>query len=188
MPVDEFAGMVKSWMATAKHPRFNRPYPQMVYQPMLEVMKYLRDNGYRTYIVTGGGPIRADLFPAVDGIPKDQVIGSVLETEYTYDKQGQPFLIRKKDLLLNDNGVGKAKNIYLFLGQHPKAAFGNSTGDQQMLEYTQAGGGASLKMLVLHDDAQREYAYGPAQGLPDPKVGKFTQALLRRSSQGLDSL
>ena len=79
--------------------------------------------------------------------------------------------------MLNDNGVGKAKDIYLFLGQHPKAAFGNSTGDQQMLEYTQAGGGASLEMLVLHDDAQREYAYGPAQGLPDTKVGKFTQAL-----------
>ena len=77
-------------------------------------------------------------------------------------------------------GVGKAENIYLFLGQHPKAAFGNSTGDQQMLEYTQAGGGASLEMLVLHDDAQREYAYGPAQGLPDTKVGKFTQALYEK--------
>jgi phosphoserine phosphatase len=178
MPVDEFASMVKSWMATAKHPRFDRPYPQMVYQPMLEVSKYLRDNGYRTYIVTGGGQefVRTYSQP-VYGVPQDQVIGSVLETQYTYDKQGQPVLIRKKDLLLNDNGVGKAKDIYLFLGQHPKAAFGNSTGDQQMLEYTQAGGGASLEMLVLHDDAQREYAYGPAQGLPDTKVGKFTQAL-----------
>jgi len=178
MPVDEFAGMVKSWMATAKHPRFDKPYPQMVYQPMLEVGKYLRDNGYRTYIVTGGGQefVRTYSQP-VYGVPQDQVIGSVLETQYTYDKQGQPVLIRKKDLLLNDNGVGKAKDIYLFLGQHPKAAFGNSTGDQQMLEYTQAGGGASLEMLVLHDDAQREYAYGPAQGLPDTKVGKFTQAL-----------
>ena len=77
----------------------------------------------------------------------------------------------------NDNGVGKAKDIYLFIGQHPKTAFGNSTGDQQMLEYTQAGGGASLEMLALHDDAQREYAYGPAQWLPATRVGKFTQAL-----------
>lgn len=126
MPVDEFAGMVKSWMATAKHPRFNRPYPQMVYQPMLEVSKYLRDNGYRTYIVTGGGQEFVRTYAqSVYGVPQDQVIGSVLQTQYTYDKQGQPVLIRKKDLLLNDNGVGKAEDIYLFLGQHPKAAFGN---------------------------------------------------------------
>jgi hypothetical protein len=165
-------------MATAKHPRFDRPYPQVVYQPMLEVSKYLRDNGYRTYIVTGGGQEFVPTYSQPEyGVPQDQVIGSVLETQYTYDKQGQPVLIRKKDLLLNDNGVGKAKDIYLFLGQHPKAAFGNSTGDQQMTQYTQAGGGASLEILVLHDDAQREYAYGPAQGLPDTKVGKFTQAL-----------
>ena len=82
-----------------------------------------------------------------------------------------------RKLLLNNNGAGKAEDIYLFIGNRPHAAFGNSTGDQQMLEYTQAGGGASLEMLVLHDDAQREYAYGPAQGLPDSKVGTFTQAL-----------
>jgi hypothetical protein len=178
MSVEEFASRVKNWMATAKHPRFNRPYPQMVYQPMLEAMKYLRDNGYRTYIVTGGGQafVRTYSLP-VYGIPEDQIIGSAIQTQYTYDKDGQPVLMRKKDLLLNDNGVGKAEDIYLFLGKHPKAAFGNSTGDQQMLEYTQASGGASLEMLVLHDDAQREYAYGPAQGLPDTKVGKFTQPL-----------
>jgi len=178
MPVDEFASLVKRWMETAKHPRFNRPYPQMVYQPMIEVMKYLRDNGYRTYIVTGGGQefVRTYSQP-VYGIPQDQVIGSALETQYTYNKDGSPVLMRKKDLLLNDNGTGKAEDIYLFIGQHPKAAFGNSSGDQQMLEYTQAGGGASLEMLVLHDDAMREYTYGPAQGLPDTRVGKFTQAL-----------
>ena len=177
MPVDQFASLVKNWMATAKHPRFDRPYPQMVYQPMLEVMKYLRDNGYRTYIVTGGGQQFVRTYSqAVYGIPSEQVIGSAIDTQYTYDKDGQGILMRKK-LLLNNNGVGKAEDIYLFIGQRPKAAFGNSTGDQQMLEYTQAGGGASLEMLVMHDDAQREYAYGPAQGLPDTKVGKFTQPL-----------
>jgi phosphoserine phosphatase len=178
MPVDQFASLVKNWMATAKHPRFDRPYPQMVYQPMLEVMKYLRDNGYRTYIVTGGGQQFVRTYSqAVYGIPSEQVIGSAIETQYTYGKDGQPVLMRKKDILLNNNGVGKAQDIYLFIGRHPKAAFGNSTGDQQMLEYTQAGGGASLEMLVMHDDAQREYAYGPAQGLPDTHVGKFTQPL-----------
>ena len=113
----------------------------------------------------------------VYGVPTDQVIGSALETQYEYDKDGKPFLVRTKTLLLNNNNAGKAKDINLFLGKRPHAAFGNSTGDQQMLEYTQGVGGASLEMLVLHDDAQREYAYGPAQGLPDTHVGKFTQAL-----------
>ncbi len=178
MTVDQFAALVKNWMATAKHPRFDKPYPAMVYQPMLEVMKYLRDNGYRTYIVTGGGQEFVRTYSqSVYGVPAYQVIGSALETQYAYDKQGNPILLRKKDILLNNNNGGKAQDIYLFIGTHPKVAFGNSTGDQQMLEYTQASGGASLEMLVLHDDAQREYAYGPAQGLPDTKVGKFTQPL-----------
>ena len=178
LTVDQFAALVKNWMAMAKHPRFDKPYPAMVYQPMFEVMKYLRDNGYRTYIVTGGGQEFVRTYSQnVYGVPADQVIGSALETQYAYDKQGNPILLRKRDILLNNNAGGKAQDIYLFIGTHPKAAFGNSTGDQQMLEYTQASGGASLEMLVLHDDAKREYAYGPAQGLPDTKVGKFTQAL-----------
>jgi len=178
MPVSEFQSLVQKWMATAKHPRFDRPYPQMVYRPMLEVMGYLRDNGYRTYIVTGGGQEFVRVYSQqVYGVPTDQVIGSALETQYEYDKDGKPFLVRTKTLLLNNNNAGKAKDINLFLGKRPHAAFGNSTGDQQMLEYTQGVGGASLEMLVLHDDAQREYAYGPAQGLPDTHVGKFTQAL-----------
>ena len=178
MTAEAFQPIVKDWMATAKHPRYDKPYPQMVYQPMLEVMKYLRDNGYRTYIVTGGGQdfVRAYAQP-VYGIPPEQIVGSALDTQYQYNKDGQGVLMRDPKLLLNNNGAGKAEDIYLFIGRHPKAAFGNSTGDQQMLEYTQAGGGASLEMLVLHDDATREYAYGPAQGLPDSKVGTFTQAL-----------
>jgi hypothetical protein len=178
MTTEAFQSIVRDWMATAKHPRYDKPYPQMVYQPMLEVMKYLRDNGYKTYIVTGGGQDFVRTYAQqVYGILPEQVIGSALNTQYEYNKDGQGILMREPKLLLNDNGVGKAEDIYLFIGRHPKAAFGNSTGDQQMLEYTQAGGGASLEMLVLHDDDKREYAYGPAQGLPDTKVGTFTQAL-----------
>ena len=145
---------------------------------MLEVMKYLRANSYRTYIVTGGGQIFVRTYSQrVYGVPPEQVIGSALKTEYRYDKDGKPILMRTKSILLNNNNAGKAEDIYLFIGKRPHAAFGNSTGDQQMLEYTQGVSGASLEMLVLHDDAQREYAYGPAQGLPDTHFGKFTQAL-----------
>ncbi len=178
MTTDAFQTIVKDWMAKAKHPRFDEPYPQMVYQPMIEVMKYLRDNGYKTYIVTGGGQdfVRAYAQP-VYGIPPEQIIGSALDTQYVYNKEGQGILMRDPKLLLNNNGVGKAEDIYLFIGKHPKAAFGNTEGDREMLEYTQANGGASLEMLVLHDDAAREYAYGPATGLPDTKVGTFSQAL-----------
>jgi len=178
MTEEEFPPIVKAWMAKAKHPKFDRPYPQMVYQPMLEVMKYLRDNGYRTYIVTGGGQdfVRSYAQP-VYGIPPEQIIGSALDTKYQYNHEGQGILMRDPKLLLNNNNVGKAEDIYLFIGRHPKAAFGNTEGDRQMLEYTQAGGEPSLEMLVLHDDATREFAYGPAQGLPDTKVGAFSQAL-----------
>jgi hypothetical protein len=113
----------------------------------------------------------------VYGIPADQVIGSAAETQFEYDKDGKAILARKAKLMLDNNNAGKAQDIFLFLDKRPHAAFGNSTGDQQMLEYTQGVGGASLEMLVLHDDAQREYACGPAQGLPDTHFGKFTQAL-----------
>ena len=178
MTADEFPPIVKDWMAKAKHPKFDKPYPQMVYQPMLEVMKYLRDNGYRTYIVTGGGQdfVRSYAQP-VYGIPPEQIVGSAIDLKYQYNKDGQGVLMRDPKLLLNNNNAGKAEDIYLFIGKHPKAAFGNTEGDRQMLEYTQAGGGANLEMLVLHDDATREYAYGPATGLPDTKVGTFSQAL-----------
>jgi phosphoserine phosphatase len=178
MPIDEFHSLVKNWMATAKHPRFDKLYSELVYQPMLEVMKYLRDNGYRTYIVTGGGQEFVRVYSQqVYGIPPEQVIGSAVETAYEINKEGKSILTRRAKLLLNDNKEGKAEDIYLFLGKRPHAAFGNSTGDQQMLEYTQGVGGASLEMLVLHDDSQREYAYGPAQGMADTHFGTFTQAL-----------
>ncbi len=111
------------------------------------------------------------------GIPPQQVVGSMGGTKYGYDKDGKPILTKEPKLLLNDDKAGKPEGIHLMIGRRPHAAFGNSPGDQQMLEYTKAGNGARLAMLVLHDDAVREYAYGPAQGLPDTKVGAFTQKL-----------
>ena len=120
MTAEAFGPLVKDWMAKAKHPKFDKPYPQMVYQPMLEVMKYLRDNGYNTYIVTGGGQdfVRAYAHQ-VYGIPPEQIIGSALDTQYAYNKEGQGILMRDPKLLLNNNGAGKAEDIYLFIGKHP---------------------------------------------------------------------
>ena len=178
MSVDEFNAEVKKWLADAKDPRWKRPYTELTYLPMQEVLKYLRANGYKTYIVTGGGQDFVRVYSEQTyGIPPEQVVGSAGGTKYGYDKGGKPFLTKEPKLLLNDNNAGKPEGIHLMIGRRPYAAFGNSPGDQQMLEYTKAGDGARLSMLVLHDDATREYAYGPAQGLPDSKVGAFTQAL-----------
>ena len=178
MTVDEFEAEVKKWLDTAQHPRWNRPYTELVYQPMLEVLRYLRANGYKTYIVTGGGQDFVRVYSErVYGIPPEQVVGTVGGTKYGYGKDGKPFLTKEPKLLLNDNNAGKPEGIHMMIGRRPYAAFGNSIGDQQMLEWTAAGAGARLKMLVLHDDAAREYAYGPAAGLPATRVGTFTPAL-----------
>jgi phosphoserine phosphatase len=178
MPVDEFNTEVKRWIETARDPRWKRPYTELVYQPMLEVLHYLRDNGYKTYIVTGGGQDFVRVYAErVYGISPEQVVGSAGATKFGYEKDGTPFLTKEPKLLLNDDHAGKPEGIHLMIGRRPYAAFGNSAGDQQMLEYTGAGDGARLIMLVLHDDGKREYAYGPAQGLPDTKVGTFTPAL-----------
>jgi phosphoglycolate phosphatase-like HAD superfamily hydrolase len=178
MSTDEFQAEVKKWLADAKDPRWKKPYTELTYQPMQEVLKYLRANGYKTYIVTGGGQDFVRVYAEQTyGIPPEQVVGTMGGTKYGYDKDGKPFLTKEPKMLLNDNNAGKPEGIHLMIGRRPYAAFGNSMGDQQMLEYTKAGDGARLCMLVLHDDATREYAYGPAQGLPDTKVGTFTQAL-----------
>ena len=178
MSVEQFQAEVKQWLDTARDSRWKRPYTELTYQPMQEVLRYLRANGYKTYIVTGGGQDFVRVYAEqVYGIPPEQVVGSAEGTKYGYDKDGKPFLTKEPKLLLNDNNAGKPEGIHLMIGRRPYAAFGNSTGDRQMLEYTGAGNGTRLMMLVLHDDAQREYAYGPAQGLPASKVGTFTQAL-----------
>lgn len=178
MPVEVFEQQVKSWLATARHPRWNRPYTELTYQPMLEVLRFFRDHGYQTYIVTGGGQDFVRVFADdLYAIPREKIVGSAEATRYGYNDQGQPILTKEPKLILNDNFGGKPEGIHLMIGRRPYAAFGNSTGDQQMLEYTRAGSGRRLSMLVFHDDATREYAYGPAEGLPNSKVGTFTQAL-----------
>lgn len=178
MSVYDFQITVNRWLLNARNPHWQRPYTDLVYQPMLEVMRYLRANGYKTYIVTGGGQDFVRTYAQqIYGIPPEQIIGSAFVTQYQYENNGQSVLMRTPKLLLNNNFSGKPENIYLMIGRRPVAAFGNSTGDEQMLEFTQGGSGARLMMLVLHDDPDREFAYGPASGLPKAKVGVFTQAL-----------
>ena len=178
MSVEEFSAEARKWLDTAKDTRWKRPYTDLTYLPMQEVLNYLRANGYKTYIVTGGGQDFVRTYAEKTyGIPPEQVVGTASGTKYGYDKAGRPFLTKEPKLLLNDNNAGKPEGIHLMIGRRPHAAFGNSPGDREMLEYTKAGDGARIAMLLLHDDAEREYAYGPAQGLPDTKVGAFTQAL-----------
>ncbi|MBL8660321.1 MAG: haloacid dehalogenase-like hydrolase [Rhodospirillales bacterium] len=181
----DFIEVVKQWLGQARHPRFERPYTDLVYQPMLEVMDYLRANGFRTYIVTGGGQEFVRVFSEqVYSVPVEQVVGSSIATKYAY-QDGKPILLREPKIFFVDDKVGKPVGINLFIGKRPYAAFGNSDGDREMLEWTGAGDGARLMMLVLHDDATREFAYGPANGLPDTKIGTFSQALMDQAkSQG----
>ncbi len=155
MTVEAFQTIVQDWIAKAKHQRFERPYTELVYQPMLEVMQYLRASGYKTYFVTGGGQ---DFVPTyaekVYGVPPEQVVGSAADTKFGYDKNGKATLTKVPKVLLIDDKVSKPVGIHLMIGRRAVAAFGNSAGDQQMLEYTQAGDGARLMMLVHHDDGQ----------------------------------
>jgi phosphoglycolate phosphatase-like HAD superfamily hydrolase len=177
MPVEDFEAEAKKWLTNAKDARWKRPYTDLTYQPMLEVMQYLRANGFKTYIVTGGGQDFVRIYSdRVYGIPPEQVVGTAAGTKFGYQKDGTPFLTKEPKLLLYDDSAGKPEGIHLMIGRRPRAAFGNSDGDREMLEYTGAGDGARLMMLVLHDDATREYACGP-EGLPDTKVGTLTQAL-----------
>ena len=164
MTVEQFQNEVKDWLAKAKDPRWKRSYTDLTYLPMQELLKYLRANGYKTYIVTGGGQDFVRVYAeSVYGIPEEQVIGSAADTTYAYGKDGKPELIKDSKLILNDNDAGKAQGIHLMIGRRSYAAFGNSTGDRQMLEYTHAGNGARLAMIVLHDDAKR--------GAPDRHKG-----------------
>ena len=178
MTVDAFRAEAAQWLDTARDARWKRRYTELTYLPMQEVLAYLRANGFRTYIATGGGQDFVRVYAeAVYGIPPEQVVGTAGATSYGYDTAGKPVLTKEPKLLLNDNLAGKPEGIHFMIGRRPHAAFGNSTGDRQMLEYTKAGNGPRLAVLVLHDDATREYAYGPAQGLPDTDVGTFTAQL-----------
>ena len=179
MTVEEYQAIVKRWLATARHPRYQRPYTELVYQPMLEVIQLLRASGYKTYIVTGGGQEFVRVYAqAVYGIPPEQVIGSAAKVKYEYGADKKPQLLKLPAVLLLDDQGGKPEGINLVIGRRPYAAFGNSTGDQQMLEWTQAGDGARVMMLVHHDDEKREYAYG-AESL----IGTFSDALAAEAKE-----
>jgi haloacid dehalogenase-like hydrolase len=179
MTVEEFRADVRQWLATAKHPRWNRPYTELVYQPMLEVLALLRANGFTNFIATGGSSnFVREYSGKVYDIPPERVCGTAQPDVFGHDKDGKPILTYEPKLALNNMEAGKIENFWLQYGRRPNIAFGNSSSDdQQMLEYVKAGPGARLSAAVLHDDAEREYAYGPAQGLPDTGVGTFNQAM-----------
>ena len=183
MTTAEFEQIVKDWIATARHPKTGQLFTDMVYQPMLEVLAYLRANGFKNFIVSGGGiEFMRPWAERVYGIPPEQVVGSSIKTKFEM-RDGKPVLVRLPELNFNDDQGGKPVGINQHIGRRPIAAFGNSRGDKEMLEYTQGGSGARFMLLVLHDDAAREYAYGPALGLPDPKLGAFTQALYEQAKK-----
>jgi phosphoserine phosphatase len=159
MTTEEFDKIVKDWLATARHPKTGRLYTEMVYQPMLELLVYLRTNGFRTFIVSGGGAEFMRAFAEKTyGIAPEQVIGSLGKLKYEL-REGKPILVKLPEVQFVDDKEGKAIAIENLIGRRPIAAFGNSDGDQQMLEWTTAGGGARFALLVHHDDAEREWAY-----------------------------
>jgi phosphoglycolate phosphatase-like HAD superfamily hydrolase len=178
-----FEAIVTGWLDKARHPRFKRRYTELAYQPMLELLEFLRAKGFKTYIVSGGGvEFMRPMTEKVYGIPPEQVVGSTIKTKYEV-KDDQPVLMRLPQIEFIDDKAGKPVGINMFIGRRPVAAFGNSAGDREMLEWTGAGGGARLMMLVFHDDAEREYAYGPANGLPDTKFGTFPQSLMDEANK-----
>ena len=178
MTTAEFEQVVKDWIATAKHPKTGKLYTEMVYQPMLELLGYLRANGFKTFIVSGGGiEFMRPWTEKVYGIPPEQVVGSSIKTKFEL-RDGQPVLVRLPELNFLDDKVGKPVGINWHIGRRPIAAFGNSSGDREMLEWTQAGGGARLMMLVHHDDAAREYAYDRGS-----RIGTLPDSLLAEAKK-----
>ena len=183
MTVVEFEQIVKDWIATAHHLETTKRYTEMVYQPMRELLAYLRANGFKTFIVSGGGiefmrPWAEETYD----VPPEQVVGSGIRTKFDL-RDGKPVLVRLPELIFYNDKASKPVGINQHIGRRPIAAFGNSDGDREMLEYTQGGSGARFMLLVLHDDAVREYAYGPALGLPSPKLGAFTPALYEQAQK-----
>lgn len=178
MTVDEFHHKVADWLKTARHPRFKRPFTDLVYQPMMEVMNYLRANQFQIYIVSGGGQeFMRSFAEQLYELPPSHIIGTAGQIKYEY-RHGKPVLFKVPKLLFINNFAGKPEGINLIIGKKPVIAFGNSTGDQQMLEWTQSRKGKTLELLVHHDDADREYAYGP-----DSKIGTFSDALMADAKQ-----
>lgn len=169
---EEFSARAEAWLAKAKHPKSGKPFTEMVFQPMLELLDYLRANGFKTYIVSGGEVVFMRTFAEeVYGIPPEQVIGTTFVTEWQ-DQDGKLSILRQPKLLHNDDGPGKPVSIDQVIGRRPILAFGNSDGDLQMLQWTAAGNGKRFMGLVHHTDAEREWAYDR-----ESKVGKLDKAL-----------
>lgn len=159
MTTEEFAAIAKDWLATAKHPTLKRPYPELVYQPMVELLAYLRANGFKTFIVSGGGvEFMRVCAEEIYGVPPEQVIGSSNKTKYEW-RDGKPVILRLPELYFFNDKAGKPAAIQHYIGKRPIAAFGNSDGDLQMLQWTTAGVGETLGMIVRHTDGDREFAY-----------------------------
>ena len=180
MTTDEFAGSARSWLQHARHPRFKRKYSELVYQPMIELLAYLRANGFKTFIVSGGGVEFMRVFAEQKyGIPPEQVIGSSGATRFEMNATGQPVLRKQARVEIVDDGPGKPESINRVIGRRPIFAFGNSDGDLQMLQWTAAAPGASFVGVVHHTDADREYAYDRAS-----HVGRLDQALDEAQKRG----
>jgi phosphoglycolate phosphatase-like HAD superfamily hydrolase len=179
MTTDEFAQTVKDWVGQARHPRFQRSYTELVYQPMLELLVYLRANGFKTFIVSGGGADFMRVFTEhVYGIPPEQVVGSVGETKLE-TRNGRPVLVKLPKINLVDDKAGKPVGIHRFIGRRPILAFGNSDGDHQMLQWTAAGDGARFMGIVRHTDGEREWAYDRQSS-----IGRLDKALDEAMQKG----
>jgi phosphoserine phosphatase len=176
---DEFPPIVENWLSTAKHKRFDKPYTECVYQPMLELLAYMRANGFKTYIVSGGGVDFMRVFSEkVYGVPPEQVVGSRLKTKFEM-RDGKPVILRLDEIGSIDDGPGKPENINSVIGRRPIAAFGNSDGDLPMLQWTAAGPGPHFMLLVHHTDAEREYAYDRQS-----QVGRLDKAWDEAAAKG----
>ena len=181
MTSDEFSAVVTDWIATAKHPKTGRLLTDMTYQPMKELLAYLRANGFKTFIVSGGGiEFMRPWAERVYGVPPEQVVGSSIKTKYEL-RDGKPVIVRLPELNFIDDKAGKPVGIQQHIGRRPIAAFGNSDGDYEMLAWTTGAPGARLGMIVRHDDAEREYAYDRKS-----HIGKLDRGLERRREAGLD--
>ena len=179
MTTDEFASVVTDWIATARHPKTGRRYDEMVYQPMLELLEYLRANGFKTFIVSGGGiEFMRPWAERVYGIPPEQVVGSSIKTSFEI-REGVPVLVRSPEIDFIDDKAGKPVGINAHIGRRPIAAFGNSDGDLQMLQWTTAGDGARFALIVHHTDAEREWAYDR-----DSSIGRLDAALDEAAERG----
>ncbi len=180
MTTEAFKKSVLDWISSARHPRFNRPYNELVYQPMVELLAYLRANGFKTFIVSGGGvEFMRPWAEKAYGIPPEQVVGSSGVTQFKIGEDGKPVLIKLPKVEFIDDGPGKPSGINRFIGRRPIFAFGNSDGDHQMLQWTAAGSGARFIGIVHHTDAQREYAYDRQS-----KIGKLDKAWDEATQRG----